>query len=248
MLRAMADGSTLDTRNDLEPAVAEILSLADVDRYAKSTNGQSELLNKMDFLIGSWDSDFGYFARVAPRQYRLTPKGMDAAKHLGLGSAAPGASPEPALAALAKEFKRTRPYPSEHDRSQREARVDLATGLSRETLEAITEDPEYFDQLNLGKLAGSAYGGPGPQSWVHRTVNEGGDAKVRLANSLLHLLYDDSVDPAQRIDDLLWGKQWKVKGFGESLAVKGAGRHLSGDMAPVVRLQRRDGEAPFAVA
>jgi 5-methylcytosine-specific restriction protein B len=125
------------------------------------------------------------------------------------------------LAALAEEFRQQRPYPTESDKGQIEARAELREALSRENLEAVELDPSKYESLKIGKFAGSAYGGPGPQAGVHRGVIEGGDpAKSRLARSLRHLLYDDDRDEVDRIDDLLSAEDWRVFGLGESLAVK----------------------------
>ena len=41
MVQALADGSTLNSRNELEPRVARILGLSDVERRAESRNGTS---------------------------------------------------------------------------------------------------------------------------------------------------------------------------------------------------------------
>jgi 5-methylcytosine-specific restriction protein B len=125
------------------------------------------------------------------------------------------------LAALAEEFRQQRPYPNEGDKAQTEARSELQKALARENLEAVQRDPSKYDSLQMGRFAASAYGGAGQQSQLHTGVSEGGDAaKSRLARSLWHLLYDVDVDEGQRIDDLTSNEEWRVRGLGESLAVK----------------------------
>jgi 5-methylcytosine-specific restriction protein A len=79
MVRALADGSTLDTRTELEPRVAALLGLSAVDRRAASPNGTTVLLNTIDALTGTADRSFGYFEKVAPRHYRLSHNGRSAA-------------------------------------------------------------------------------------------------------------------------------------------------------------------------
>ena len=80
MVKAMADGRTLDTRAQLEPAIADILKLSPADRQSKSPNGTSILLNTIDALTGSADRAYGYFETVAPRRYRLSEQGRLAAQ------------------------------------------------------------------------------------------------------------------------------------------------------------------------
>jgi MoxR-like ATPase len=126
-----------------------------------------------------------------------------------------------ALEALAVEFREQRPYPTDHDRNHVAAREDLARALSRENLAAVEADPTTYETLQINRFAGGAYGGPGPQSSIHRGIIDGGDAaKARLARSLRHLLYDADVDVAERLDDVINDPEWKVFGLGESLAVK----------------------------
>jgi 5-methylcytosine-specific restriction enzyme MrcB-like protein len=95
MLQALADGEARDTRDEIEPAVSSILGLSDVDRYAESGNGVSELMNTIDALTGSADRAYGYFERVGPRRYRLSQKGMLAAAGLGRSPAATGRAEQP---------------------------------------------------------------------------------------------------------------------------------------------------------
>jgi MoxR-like ATPase len=131
-----------------------------------------------------------------------------------------GAAPDD-LIRLAAEFRAQRPYPNESDKSHIEARDELRAALSRENLAAVEADPSRYDLLQIGRFAGGAYGGPGPQSSVHKGIIEGGDpAKTRLARALRHLLYDTEPDEAGRIDDLLANDDWQVFGLRESLAVK----------------------------
>jgi hypothetical protein len=139
-----------------------------------------------------------------------------------------------ALAALAREFREQRPYPTDHDRNQVAAREELAAALSRENLDAVVADPSRYDILKINRFASGAYGGPGPQSGIHRGVIEGGaEARSALARTLRHLLYDDDVPAAQRIDDVVSNPDWKVFGLGESLAVKALAVKRPAEWLPV---------------
>ena len=125
------------------------------------------------------------------------------------------------LERLAEEFRQQRPYPTDHDRNQVAAREDLAAALSEENLRTVEGDPSSYDGLEIGRFAASAYGGPGPQSNIHRGVIDGGDqAKAAVARTLRYLLYDTDVNIVQRLDDVISDPQWKVFGLGEALAVK----------------------------
>lgn len=98
------------------------------------------------------------------------------------------------LAALAEEFRETRPYPSDSDKGHAASREELAEALSSETLTAVEADPSAWELVQFSHFAGSAYGGPGPQSSVHTGVIEGGDAaKSKLARTLRYLLYETEV-------------------------------------------------------
>lgn len=132
------------------------------------------------------------------------------------------AGEQPTLMELAERFREERPYPTDADELQWAVRREFADAFSRENLRAVQASPaERFPSLHLGRFAAQPYGGPGPQSNVHKGINEGGDeAKRRLAKALEHVLYGEDPDEAGRIDQLLSDDAWRVFGLGEALIVK----------------------------
>ncbi|HWI94542.1 MAG TPA: AAA family ATPase [Solirubrobacterales bacterium] len=118
-----------------------------------------------------------------------------------------------------REWRVEAGYPTDRDDERRAQGRQLAERLSEANLDEVIADPERFDQLDFGHLAHNWYGGPGPQSVVHKHLNEGPEAKRRLAHALRHLLYDDGA-VADRLDDVLLKENWRMPGFGESLATK----------------------------
>jgi hypothetical protein len=77
LLAALADGAT-HYSDDVETAVADILGLSDSQRRARAGNG-SRLGNEIDWIKGAGDQGAGFFERVGPKRYRLTPHGRSAA-------------------------------------------------------------------------------------------------------------------------------------------------------------------------
>jgi MoxR-like ATPase len=152
------------------------------------------------------------------------------------------------LVRLATQFRRDRPYPTESDKANIAAREDLANALSRENLEAVEREPMRWDTLRFTHLAGSAYGGPGPQSRVHSEVQRGDDAKQRIARALRHVLYDTGGDEAQRIDDVLSDDNWRVYGLGETLLVKALAVVKSDRWLPVFPYSGSKGKKRLAQA
>ena len=59
-------------------AVADILGLSDSQRSALAGNG-TRLGNEIDWVKGAGDMGVGFFERVRPKLYRLTPYGQSAA-------------------------------------------------------------------------------------------------------------------------------------------------------------------------
>ena len=79
LLLALADGAP-HYSDDVEVAVADILGLPDSQRRALTGNGRSTRLgNEIDWVKGAGDMGVGFFERVRPKLYRLTPYGQSAA-------------------------------------------------------------------------------------------------------------------------------------------------------------------------
>jgi Mrr N-terminal domain len=79
LLLALADGRALDS-DQVEAIVADILDLSEAQRSEPYGNGQGTRLgNEIDWVKGAEDKGFGYFERVGPKLYRLTPRGKRAA-------------------------------------------------------------------------------------------------------------------------------------------------------------------------
>ena len=124
------------------------------------------------------------------------------------------------LDALVEQFKREYGYPAAADEAHLAARTELADALALPNVEAVIEDPTRIDELQIGKLASQAYGGPGSQSRVHQGLISGGDdAARRLAVAIRHLLHADA-DVETRLNDVLTRDDLKAYGFGEGLASK----------------------------
>lgn len=79
LLLALADGAP-HYGDDVEVAVADILGLSDSQRRAPAGHGRGTRLgNEIDWVKGAGDMEVGFFARVRPKFYRLTPYGQSAA-------------------------------------------------------------------------------------------------------------------------------------------------------------------------
>jgi MoxR-like ATPase len=124
------------------------------------------------------------------------------------------------LAERIEQWRDETGYPSDKDTERIAQRETLAEALSGETLDAVIADPEQFELLQFGMFAHNAYGGPGPQSIVHKHLNTGPEAKRRLAHAMRHLIYDTDEPDMVRLDDVLLSDEWRAPGFGESLATK----------------------------
>lgn len=115
-----------------------------------------------------------------------------------------------------EEWKQETGYPTEADDRQKELRKEFAEGLLEEgSLAGGKLDLPLFRRLVVGN-----YGGPGSQSQVQRFLRDNPDTGPgRLAEAIHHLLYGDG-DVSERLRAVLVDPQWKVPGFGESLATK----------------------------
>jgi 5-methylcytosine-specific restriction protein B len=117
------------------------------------------------------------------------------------------------LAQLVERFKIDVPYPSDRDEQRIEARKELAAGL---TAEALTEP----DEATLRRLAGPAYGNPGPMAEFNRQLTSDPDEGAqRVGRALNHLLYGPGELP-QRFNDVLEEREYAVPGMKERLLTK----------------------------
>jgi MoxR-like ATPase len=114
------------------------------------------------------------------------------------------------LAELVDQFRAEADYP-DGGRPNRDAeRAELAPALSRDEL----DDPDV--QL-LRRLAGPAYGGPGPQPGYYRLLQKA-DGAARVAETFSYLLYGPG-GVADRLDDCIRGEH-KLPSVGEAMMVK----------------------------
>jgi len=110
-------------------------------------------------------------------------------------------------------------YPTERDLNKKAQREVLAAILTEDIIEQVIADPDKFDLLKFGQLASTAYGGAGNQATAQKHINEGSEAKLRVAEALRHLLFDGE-EVSSRLDDVLLKEEWHPTGFGEGLATK----------------------------
>lgn len=167
------------------------------------------------------DTDYGSGLRsTVPKARSLGFEVVDDSRGAAppAGGVAENEAPSP-LDDLIERWLEETGYPSERDERMWADGEALARALSDEALERVIADPAQFEILDFGRLAHQAYGGPGPQSVVHRHLNEGPEARRRVARGMRHLLYGEG-DVAKRLDDVLLRDEWRSPGFGESLATK----------------------------
>ena len=123
------------------------------------------------------------------------------------------------LAALIDRFRREESYPRQEDKDQIAAREELLETLTRPSLDSTIADPTMSDVGAFRRIASDAYGGPGNQVQLNVHLSSGTEAVATLARSIRHLLYGPGRE-VDRLDDVLEHSSWKVRGFGEALAVK----------------------------
>ena len=114
------------------------------------------------------------------------------------------------LADLVADFRAQTGYPQGGRPERDRERDDLAAAL---TDEALAEP----DVDLLRRLAGPAYGSPGPQSHFNVRLQTP-DGVERVADALRYLLYGEG-EIEERLDAVLSGEQ-RVPGLGEALATK----------------------------
>lgn len=120
------------------------------------------------------------------------------------------ATDEIPLAALVRRFRTETGYPSDGNPQRDRERAELAEGLT----EAALDDPD-LDLLR--RLAGPAYGSPGPQPGFNRLLNDEATAE-RLAESLRALLYGEG-DVIGRIEAAMSGPS-ALPGFKQAMITK----------------------------
>jgi hypothetical protein len=123
------------------------------------------------------------------------------------------------LATLIGLFRREQRYPTRDDQDQIAARKDLLRTLTRESLDSAIAAPGTADPAAFREIASGRYGGPGNQIQLNVHLGGGREAIASLARTIRHLLYGPGAD-VDRLDDVLENSAWKVRGFGEALAVK----------------------------
>jgi hypothetical protein len=124
-----------------------------------------------------------------------------------------------ALAVLVERFRREKRYPRQVDLDDIAARRDLLRILTGAALDAAIADPRAVHVQEFRRIASNAYGGPGNQIQINVYLRGGPGAVPALARTIRHLLYAPSSE-VDRLDDVLEDSAWKVRGFGEALAVK----------------------------
>jgi len=113
---------------------------------------------------------------------------------------------------LIERFKRDVNYPMPRDEERLKAREEMAAGLTEEAL----KEP---DAAILRRVAGPAFGSPGPMPEFNRQLSSGPEAVARVGNSLAHLAYG-SEDLAARFDEVLDAEEYAVAGMKEGLLTK----------------------------
>lgn len=159
-------------------------------------------------------SDLGVIKFSRATNYNLNDEEDSALQEMIDGDAAPSS-----LGELVALWREETDYPTERDLAKRAQREALSSVLTEENLERVIADPGEFDILKFGQLASTAYGGAGNQATAQRHINEGPEAKLRVAEALRHLLFDDG-DVKGRLDDVILKEEWHPTGFGEGLATK----------------------------
>ena len=126
----------------------------------------------------------------------------------------PPPPPSDPLADAVAEFRKDRGYPTGGDRAQIAQQPKLREMLLPDHL-AIT------DRSDLRKIwTTSAYGHPGPQSMLNRSLRDADEAEYEGILRTIDYLCWGREDDADRIDKVLNDPEYKVKGLGESVILK----------------------------
>lgn len=116
----------------------------------------------------------------------------------------------PELGGLVRQFRAEQDYPREGRADRNAERAELAAALTAEAL----DEPEV---RLLQRLAGEAYGFPGPQPGFYRLLQTD-DGIARVTGTLRYLLYGRG-QVEDRLDGCIGGEQ-KLPGVGEAMMVK----------------------------
>ena len=116
------------------------------------------------------------------------------------------------LPQLVERFKADVSYPTERDNQRLQAREELAAELTPESL----VEP---DVTALRRIAGPAFGGPGPMAEFNRQLSSDPEAAERVGRAINHLLYGRG-EVAQRFDEVLRDDMYAVPGMKEHLLTK----------------------------
>jgi hypothetical protein len=129
-----------------------------------------------------------------------------------------GGDPGP-LGVLVERFRREMRYPRQEDVDHAAGRQDLLPILSLVELDTAIAAPTLAHVAEFRRIASDTYGGPGNQIQINVHLKGGPSAASALARTVRRLLYGPGND-VDRLDDVLEDSAWKVRGFGEALAVK----------------------------
>ena len=122
--------------------------------------------------------------------------------------------PPTELAEAVAEFRRDTDYPTAHDDRRIAERHPLLEMLKPDRL-AIT------DRAELRRIwTTRAYGSPGPQANLNRTLRDADDAEYERILEILDYLCWGGGNDASRIDRVLDDPEYKVNGLGESVISK----------------------------
>lgn len=126
-----------------------------------------------------------------------------------------GPTDDAKLAPLRQEFLDDTGYPTDNDNRH---------NATREAYRALLPSAKLASaaQSDLRKIyGGGGYGFPGPQSSLHTTLKNGGDAAYeRLLGAIDYLLWDDVDDVAVRIDRVMDEDDLGLRGFKEGAILK----------------------------
>jgi MoxR-like ATPase len=185
---------------DAPPGVQYADALAFLDAFADKCRGRNirPVRDRLDAQGLLWQVTSGN-----------PPAGWDTAKTEAYRRFLEGQTVDE-LAELADQFRAEVDYPGGIKKRRDTERAELAPALSRDGL----DDPDV--QL-LRKLAGPAYGYPGPQPGYYALLQTD-DGAAKVADSFRHLLYGPG-DVAGRLDDCIRGEH-KLPRVGEAIMTK----------------------------
>jgi 5-methylcytosine-specific restriction enzyme B len=197
--------------------VGVLLSADDADASAKAVEQfvSSEGMTAIAFCAqvdGAWE-----ISKVIERRGSTVGAALRAQypkARVSVVGASKGEDPD-WLRARYEEWKAESKYPSEADEKNIAVREDFADLLGPDVLTVDQFDLPLFRRLMTGN-----YGGPGPQSHLSKYLKASGEEDIeRFLSTLRFLLYGDG-DVSDRLDAVLDEDEWRIAGFGESLAVK----------------------------